>query len=64
MDPGAERAVDRAVGEASRGDLSALDKLATPELRQLARDRYQEWLAERPAGGHMQSVDPNLRGAP
>jgi hypothetical protein len=62
MDAGEERLVNTAVRDALGGvGLTAFDKLPS-KLRQVAFDRYHAKLAERPSGGHMQAVEPELRG--
>lgn len=66
MDADAERAINRAINDALGGvGLTAFDKLEEP-LRSMARDRYRERVSARgsESGGHAQSLDPNLRGAP
>ena len=62
---GDERAVNTAVKDALGGvGLTAFDKLP-PKLREVAFDRYNAQVAERgqASGGHMQAVEPRLRGA-
>lgn len=64
MDAADERRVTTAVKDALGGvGLTAFDKLPS-DLRQVALDRYHAKVAERgrDSGGHMQAVEPELRG--